>query len=88
LNGRPVLICGMHASKVRDDYLQDHLDLARFTFLDVPTSQLFEIPEGNVIHPHTDLWMHKESVYRKQARAWLADVLGEDSEQNESPDVH
>ncbi len=69
LKGRPVLVCGTGA-----DYLRENLDLARFTFLDIPVAELFEIPEGKVIHPHTDLWMHKESKYRGQAREWLAKV--------------
>ena len=72
-----MLVCGMSASKVRDDYLKDHLDLARFTFLDVPTHKIFKIPEGKVIHPHTDLWMHRESKYRQQVRAWLQKILKE-----------
>ncbi|GAA5508201.1 hypothetical protein [Novipirellula caenicola] len=75
LDGRPVLICGTQASKTRDAFLGDHLELAHFTFLDVPTSQLFAIPEGNVVHPHTDLWMHKQSVYRRQVRDWVENVL-------------
>ncbi len=75
LNGRPVLVCGTKASKVRDAFLGEHRDLAHFSFIDVPTSQIFAIPEGNVVHPHTDLWMHKESVYRKQVREWVQNVL-------------
>lgn len=70
LKGRPVLVCGTGT-----DYLQENLGLARFTFLNVPVAELFEIPEGKVIHPHTDLWMHKESKYREQAREWLANVI-------------
>jgi hypothetical protein len=70
LKGRPVLVCGIGA-----DYLRQNRDFARFTFLEVPVAELFEIPEGKVIHPHTDLWMHKESKYRAQAREWLADVI-------------
>jgi hypothetical protein len=70
LKGRPALVCGGQAT-----YLKDHPDLARFSFLEVPTKELFDIPEGKVIHPHTDLWMHKQSRYRKRARAWLADVV-------------
>jgi hypothetical protein len=70
LKGRPVLICGKEA-----DYIKEHLDLARFTFLDIPTEKIFNIPEGKVIHPHTDRWMHRESEYRKKARAWIAGVL-------------
>ncbi|MEQ9408933.1 MAG: hypothetical protein RIK87_14445 [Fuerstiella sp.] len=77
LKGRPVLICGQHATKVRDDYLKEHLHLARFTFLDVPTTKIFSIPEGPYIHPHTDLWMHRESTWRRDARAWLQQVLNE-----------
>ena len=77
LKGRPVLVCGQGASNVRDQFLKDHLDLARFTFLDVPTTKIFKIPEGPYIHPHTDLWMHRESSYRQQARAWLQQVLNE-----------
>jgi hypothetical protein len=70
LKGRPVLVCGTGA-----DYLRENHDFARFTFLEVPVGELFEIPEGKVIHPHTDLWMHKESKYRQQAREWLAKVI-------------
>jgi len=75
LKGRSVLICGKDA-----DYMKEHLDLARFTFLNVPTEKIFNIPEGKVIHPHTDLWMHRESEYRDVARAWLARVLNEKNE--------
>jgi hypothetical protein len=77
LQGRPVLVGGQHASNVRDQYLKDHAELARFTFLDVPTPEIFDIPEGPYIHPHTDLWMHRESQYRRQARTWLQSVLKE-----------
>lgn len=75
LHGRPVLICGQNASTVRDDFLKDHLDLADFTFLDVPTTKIFAIPEGPYRHAHTDLWMHRDSEQRTQARAWLQSVL-------------
>lgn len=70
LKGRSVLICGIGA-----DYIRQNLDIARFTFLEVPVAELFEIPEGKVIDPHTDLWMHKDSKYRVQAREWLALVI-------------
>lgn len=75
LKGRPVLVCSTKASRIRDEYLVDHLNLGEFTFLNVPTTELFDIPEGSVIHPHTDLWMHKNSDYRKQARTWLSSVI-------------
>ena len=77
LKGRPVLVCGQRASHVRDRFLKDHLDLARFTFLDVPTSKMFKIPEGQFVHSHTDLWMHRQSKCRQQARNWLQDLLNE-----------
>lgn len=67
LKGRPVLACGGG-----NDFLRDHLDLADFTFLRPPISKIFAIPEGKVIHPHTDRWMHRESEYRQQARQWLS----------------
>lgn len=75
LAGRPVLVSGQRASAVRDDFLGEHLDLGAFTFLDVPTREIFEIPEGPCWHPHTDLWMHRDSKYRRQARTWLRGVL-------------
>lgn len=86
LKGRPVLVCGQHASSVRDQFLKDHMYLARFTFLDVPTSTIFKLPEGSYIHLHTDLWMHRESEYRQQARAWLQQVLN-DKRANISADI-
>ena len=72
LHGRPVLICGQNASGVRAGFLEDHPGLADFTFLDVPTTKIFSIPEGQFNHAHTDLWMHRASSYRDKARAWLA----------------
>lgn len=75
LKGRPVLVCGQHASNVRAQFLQDHLELADFTVLDVPTCDLFTVPEGPVRHLHTDFWMHTDSVYRHQAREWLHQVI-------------
>ena len=68
LQGRPVLVCGD-----ANDFLHDHRNLAKFTFLKVPVAEIFAIPEGKVIHPHTDLWMHRESHYRRQARKWLSE---------------
>jgi hypothetical protein len=67
LKGRPVLACGIGTG-----FLREHADLADVTFLRVPVSEIFDIPEGKVIHPHTDLWMHRESERRDQARGWLA----------------
>jgi len=75
LKGRPVLVCGG-----ANDYLEDHLALGRFTFLKVPVREIFRIPEGKVVHPHTDLWMHRDSKYRRQARAWLQGVLEQKGE--------
>ena len=71
LKGRPVLVGGQNASAVRDGYLVDYLDVADFTFLDVPTTRIFDIPEGPYLHSHTDLWMHRKSEYRDRAREWL-----------------
>ncbi len=66
LQGRPVLACGDGT-----DFLGDHPDLADVTFLRPLVEEIFDIPEGKVIHPHTDLWMHRESEFRKTAREWL-----------------
>ncbi|MEL6108712.1 MAG: hypothetical protein AAFU85_22120 [Planctomycetota bacterium] len=66
LDGRPVLVCGGG-----NEFLNDHLELGEFTFLPVPVAKLFDIPDEGVIHPHTDLWMHRPSKYRDQARDWL-----------------
>jgi len=66
LNNRPALICGD-----KNSFLKDHADLGDFTFLPVPVNDIFSIPEGEVLHPHTDLWAHRESSTRQKARAWL-----------------
>ncbi|WP_063709087.1 hypothetical protein [Rhodopirellula sallentina] len=71
LRGRPVLVCSTRASEIRDSYLGAVSTLADFTFLDVPTKQIFDIPEGKVIHPHTDRWMHRPNTYRDVARDWI-----------------
>ena len=54
LQGRPVLLCGN-----KNDYLKDHPSSA-FTFFR-PRGEIFDIPEGPVIHRHTDLWAHRAS---------------------------
>ncbi|WP_436714506.1 hypothetical protein U8335_15655 [Roseiconus lacunae] len=66
LRGRPVLVSGSG-----NDFLRDHESLADFTFLPVPVVEIFDVPEGKVVHPHTDLWMHRDSQYRTAARHWL-----------------
>lgn len=66
LRGRPVLVCGN-----ANDYLKDHPELGSFNFLPIPVGKIFKIPDGPVIHPHTDLWAHRASPEREKARAWL-----------------
>jgi hypothetical protein len=75
LNGRPVLVSGQRGTGIRETFLKDYLDLADFSFLDVPVNELFDIPEGPVIHSHTDRWMHRESEYRDRVRAWIKTTL-------------
>ena len=75
LKGRPVLVGGQHP--VKEGYLENHLDLADFTFLKVPTGSIFTIPGGAIQSTHTDMWMHRDSTYRQQVRAWLRNVLKE-----------
>tara|TARA_B110000483_G_scaffold53181_1_gene66189 strand:- start:2549 stop:3436 length:888 start_codon:yes stop_codon:yes gene_type:complete len=75
LEGRPFLVAGGDLTRTRTQFLDDHLELADFTFLEVPVGEIFTIPEGPIIHPHTDLWMHQPSRFRDQARAWLQTTL-------------
>ncbi|MDF1752831.1 MAG: hypothetical protein P1U89_08675 [Verrucomicrobiales bacterium] len=79
LKGRPVHILdqGKGATRLRDEFLIDHLDLAAFTFLDVPVTSIFDLPEGRFNHPHTDLWMHRDSEQRKAARRWLQELIAQ-----------
>jgi len=70
LQGRPVLVCGK-----KNDYLKNHPKLGSFTFLPIPVSEIFDIPDGPVIHTHTDLWAHRDSETRKTARSWLQKQL-------------
>ena len=62
----PVLVCGN-----KNDYLKHHPKLGAFTFLPVPVSEIFDIPDGPVIHTHTDLWAHRDSETRKTARSYV-----------------
>ncbi len=75
LQGRPVLVCGQRATIVREDFLAEHLELAEFTFLDISISSIFNIPEGVDLHSHTDLWMHRPSIYRDHVRRWVRKVI-------------
>ncbi len=42
--------------------------------------QLFKIPSGKIVHPHTDLWMSIDSKYRRQARDWLRKKAGQNTD--------
>jgi len=75
LQGRPVLVCGQHATAVREEFLIQYLDLAEFTFLDIPVRSIFNIPEGPYLHSHTDLWMHRPSSHRDHVRKWIQKVI-------------
>lgn len=71
LKGKPVLVCGKNV-----EYLKNYQSLAQFTFLPVPAREIFQIPEGKVIHPHTDMWAHRQSTTRQIARDWLLQNAG------------
>ena len=75
LEGRPFLVAGGSLAQTRTNFLDEHLELADFTFLEVPVAEIFDIPEGPIIHPHTDLWMHQPSRYRDEMRAWLRKMI-------------
>jgi len=70
LNGRPVLACG-----IASGFLRGHPGIATLTELKPAVSEIFDIPEGEVVHEHTDLWMHRPSGTRDRARAWLREQL-------------
>ena len=66
LQGRPTLVCGG-----ANGFLKGYTNLGEFTFLPVVVEKIFDIPDGPVIHRHTDLWAHRASPTRQRARAWL-----------------
>lgn len=70
LQGRPVWAGGS-----ANDFLKQQLHLGDFTIVKIPVAKIFSIPDGKVIHPHTDLWMHRDSQYRDRARQWLQQVV-------------
>ena len=74
LQGRSQLICANKNSFARQTrkYLTHYQHLGKFSFIDIPISKLFKIPNDYFISPHTDLWMCKDSKYRKLIRQWLA----------------
>lgn len=74
LGDRPQLITSSAGTRKTQEYLQQYIDLKNITFLDVPVDQLFTIPDGEVVHAHTDLWMSVDSVYRQRVRKWLRGV--------------
>ena len=80
LKGRPVLAIGSGT-----DFLKNYQELGKFTFVRPKVAEIFKIPEGKVIHPHTDLWMHRDSSYRREVRAWLRRVAGTDKRFSREP---
>ena len=77
LKGRPVLVSEMPGLRVRESFLKDHLALAQFSFVEVPTAEILPIPEAPFFHPHTDLWMHRPSEQRTDVHRWLQAVLAD-----------
>lgn len=75
LRGRPQLICSALGTNRTKAWLQQHTDLQNMQFLDVPVEEIFTIPDGRIIHPHTDRWMHIDSSQRRAARRWLQQVI-------------
>lgn len=75
LKGRPQLICSAMGTGKTRQYMAKHTSLKNLAFLDVPVNELFKIPDGKIVHPHTDLWMHIDSTYRQRARKWLREVI-------------
>jgi hypothetical protein len=75
LQGRPVLICQNGGTSDVEEYLSDYINLANFTFLDVPVTKIFpQIPNDLTIHPHTDRWMFVDSRERRQVWKWMEKV--------------
>lgn len=70
LKGRPVLACG-----IASGFLRGHPEIAKLTELNPPVAKIFSIPEGKVIHEHTDRWMHRAGKDRGKARAWLKSLV-------------
>ena len=70
LKGRPVLACG-----IASEFLRGHPKMAKLTELKPPVAKIFSIPEGKVIHKHTDLWMHRASDDRAKAWEWLKRMI-------------
>ena len=85
LNGRPQLICANKSSFSEKtlQYLSPYSKSGDFTFIDVPMSELFDIPNKYFIAAHTDLWMCKDSPYRQQARQWLKEQITMNNKQGE-----
>lgn len=77
LGNRPQLICSSMGTEQTRLYLEQHMDLANITFLDVPVDELFAIPDGQIRHSHTDRWMSIDSEYRQRARQWLQNMGGQ-----------
>lgn len=76
LKGRPALVCQRDSTQDIQDYLKDQISLDAFTFLDVPVTQIFpELPDDEVIHPHTDRWLLKPSGSRDCVYQWVDDVV-------------
>lgn len=72
LRGRPVLIMQNGSTQAVRQYLGDMTRVARFTFLDVPVSEMFpDIPAGPISHPHTDRWPLFPHDCTTRARTWL-----------------
>jgi len=77
LNGRPQLICSALGTDKTKRYLNEHIRPDNIKFLDVPVEDLFAIPDGKIIHPHTDRWMQIDSEYRRTARLWLQKLVAD-----------
>jgi len=78
LAGRATLVGENGNTAKTQKFLGEWTNRSPFTFLSVPIKNLFpNIPNEDIVHPHTDKWPLYPSPYADKAREWMARVLRE-----------
>lgn len=76
LCGRPVLVMQNGSTGVIRRFIGDTTNTAPFTFIDVPIKSIFPvIPNDDIVHPHTDKWLHVPSDAKAKVDDWLSGAM-------------
>jgi hypothetical protein len=77
LNKRPFLVCQSPDTKKVREYLEAHISIDSFTFVDADQESIFRVfPNPVAMHSHNDRWLLVDSPARRHVWRWIDELVG------------